>query len=207
MELTVCGFTAICSDPKDSTALGHFLEDERTLRKLKEQISIIRHTVLNLARYGCTENLVIKELELISKKLFLALKEEKRTLKDWPFSSRSRILNISKELNSTYESLMEVESETLRPKCSFTTELPAWENPEPPAKRAKLQERTPTTNHEENGGMDTVDNLTWSSTTFMDGLNTTKCSKSAIDTLIACPLKADMKTLLVNESGLPRTTD
>ena len=102
---------------------------------------------------------------------------------------------------------MEVENEILRPNATFTTELPAWENPEPPAKKAKLQEKIPTTSHEENGGMDTVDNLTWSSTTFMDGLNTTKCSKFVTDTLIACPLKADMKTLLVSESGLPRTTD
>lgn len=207
VELTCVVFTAICSDPKDSTALGKYLEDERTLRKLKERISIIRHTVLNLVWYGCTESLVLKELELISKRLFLALKEEKRTLKDWPFSSQSRISSILKELNITYESLMEVESEILRPRCTFTGEKRGSESPEPPAKKVKLQERQPTTSHEENGGMDTVDNLTWSSTTFMDGLNTTKCSKSAIDTPIESPLKEDMKTLLVLESGLPRTTD
>lgn len=206
MELTCVVFTAICSDPGDSQALGRFLEAERTLNLQKERISIIRHTVLNLARYGCTESLVIKELELISKKLFLALKEEKRTLKDWPFSSQSRLSNITKELESTYESLMEVENETLRPNATFTGEKPVWASLEPPAKKARLQERTPTTSHEESGGMDTVDNLTWSSTTFMDGLNMTNCSKSAIDTLIESQLKADMKTLLAKESGSPPTT-
>ena len=149
---------------------------------------------------------MLKELELISKRLFLALKEEKRTLKDWPFSSRQRTSNILKELNNTYESLMEVESEILRPSASSTGGKPVWASLEPPAKKAKLQEKIPTTSQEESGGMDTVDNLMWSSTTFMDGLNTTSSSKFAIDTLIESPLKADMKTLLVNESGLPRTT-
>lgn len=104
VELTCVVFTAICSDPGDSQALGRFLEDERTLNRQKERISIIRHTVLSLARYGCTESLVIKELELISKKLFLALKEEKRILKDWPFQFPVAFIKYFKGIKSSIRS-------------------------------------------------------------------------------------------------------
>lgn len=170
------------------------------MKELKELISKIRNTALKVAMYGNAEHPVLKELEQTSKRLFLSLKEEREALKTWPFSSQSRILSITRELNNTLESLMEIQNETLKRK-SFTfgdrLEL------ESPVKRARRASHlvTPTTSRVENGGMDTPDNRALLSMTSTDGSNTMSFSRSATDILTESLSKEDMKTSYLNIYG------
>ncbi len=192
--------SAICSDPNDSTAYEKYLEAEHTLKELKALISKIRNIALKVAMCGNAEHPVLKELEQTSKRLFLALKEERHALKHWPFSSQSRISSISRELNNTLESLMEIQNETLKRKCIIFGEQLA---PESPAKRAKkvayMEKRT--TNHVANGGMDTPDNPALLSMTSTDGSSTMSFSRSATDILTESLSKEDMKTSYLNIYG------
>lgn len=179
--------------------------DERTLRKLKGLISKIRNTVLKVVMSGHAENPHLKELEQTSKRLFLSLKEERETLKQWPFSSQQRILSITRELNNTLESLMELQNEISRQKCISFGDLQELENPEPPAKKARRLEK-PTTSQEGNGGTDTPDNPALLLMTSTDGSNTMSFSRSATDILTESLSKEDMKTSYLNIYGSQATT-
>ena len=143
---------------------------------------------------------MLKELELISKRLFLSLKEERETLKLWPFSSPQRISNIIKELNNTLELLMEIQNETLKRKSFTFGDRLELESPVKRAKRASLSVK-PTTSREENGGMDTPDNPALLSTISTDGSNTMSFSRSATDILTESLSKEDMKTSYLNIYG------
>lgn len=193
-------FTAICSDPNDSTAFGKYLEDVRILNELKVLILKIRNTALRVAMSGKAENPVLKELELTSKKLFLSLKEERETLKTWPFSSPARISSITKELNNTLESLMEIQNETSKRKSFIFGAQLAPENRGKRAKKASQLEK-PTTSHVVSGGMDTPDNPALLSMTSTDGSNTMSFSRSATDILTESLSKEDMKTSYLNIYG------
>ncbi len=149
---------------------------------------------------GNTELPVLKELEQISKRLFLSLKEEREALKTWPFSSLSRISSISKELNNTLESLMEIQNETLKRKSFTFGERLEQESPVKRAKRVAYMEKR-TTNHVGNGGMDTPDNPALLSMTSMDGSSTMSFSRSATDILTESLSKEDMKTSYLNIYG------
>lgn len=146
--------TATCTDPCDLDAQEKYFLDERTLRKLKGQIWKMRIIVQRVARSGYTDNRVLKELELISKKLFISLKEEKETFKNWPFSAQSRISNITKELEHSYECVLQLCQDPLRPSVITYGGHQEVENQEPPMKKQCLEEQS-TTSHEENGGTDT----------------------------------------------------
>ena len=200
MELVEVMFVAICTDPRDLTAYEKYSETVRTLSELKGQISKIRSIALKVAMYGKPESPVLKELEQISKRLFLSLKEERETLKLWPFSSPQRISNIIKELNNTLELLMEIQNETLKRKSFTFGDRLELESPVKRAKRASLSV-TPTTNHVENGGMDTPDNPALLSTISTDGSNTMSFSRSATDILTESLSKEDMKTSYLNIYG------
>lgn len=193
-------FIAICSDPNDSTAFEKYSEAGRTLKEQKELIWKIRNTALRLAMSGRMENPALKELEQISKRLYLSLKEERETLKQWPFSSLSRISSISRELNNTLESLMEIQNETLKRKSFTFGDRLELESPVKRAKKAALLV-TPTTSHAGNGGMDTPDNRALLSMTSMDGSNMTSFSRSATDILTESLSKEDMKTSYLNIYG------
>lgn len=193
-------FAAICTDPRDLTAYESYSATGRTLKELKERISKIRNTALKVAMYGKPESPVLKELEQISKRLFLSLKEERETLKLWPFSSQQRISSITKELNNTLELLMEIQNETLKRKSFTFGDRLELESPVKRAKRASLSV-TPTTSHAANGGMDTPDNPALLSMTSTDGSNTMSFSRSATDILTESLSKEDMKTSYLNIYG------
>ncbi len=193
-------FSAICTDPRDLTAYEKYSETGRTLKELKERISKIRNTALKVAMYGKPDHPVLKELEQISKRLFLSLKEERETLKLWPFSSQQRISSITKELNNTLELLMEIQNETLNGSLLRFGDRLELESPVKRAKRASLSV-TPTTSHAANGGMDTPDNPALLSMTSTDGSNTMSFSRSATDILTESLSKEDMKTSYLNIYG------
>lgn len=200
VSLIMCIFTAICSDPNDSTAYGKYLEAVRTLSELKGVILKTRNIALRVAMSGNADHPVLKELEQTSKRLYLSLKEEKETLKLWPFSSQSRISSIGKELNNTLESLMEIKNETLKRKSFTFGDLLEQESPVKRAKKAAPLER-PTTSRAGNGGMDTPDNPALLSMTSTDGSNTMSFSRSATDILTESLSKEDMKTSYLNIYG------
>ena len=170
------------------------------MKELKGLILRIRSIALRVAMSGNAEHPVLKELEQTSKRLFLSLKEERETLKTWPFSSRARISSIGKELNSTLESLMEIQNETLKRKSFTFGDRLELESPVKRARRAALSV-TPTTSHAVNGGMDTPDNPALLSMTSTDGSNTMSFSRSATDILTESLSKEDMKTSYLNIYG------
>lgn len=178
---------AILSNLQDLSELDQFSRDERTLKALKVLIIKTRSTALKVVTYGKPESPVHKELEQIFKLLYITLKEEKSTLKNWPFSARQRSLNITKAFENTLESVAQLLTEISIPMCLTFTESPVLESPEEPLPKRLLLEEEYITSQEENGGTDTSSKKTSSSTIFTDGLNTMKCSKSVIVTPTGSP--------------------
>lgn len=166
---TVRLFSVILSDPNDLTAFEKYSKEEHTLRKLKATINRIRSIALKIMISGHMENQLLKETEATSKLLYLLLKEEREALKQWPFSAPQRSLNLLKESENIFEQLINLTYGSGKQRFTSIGDHLVLGSLEEHSRKRKLTEERYTTNLEENGGMDTVDKKTSSSTTSMDG--------------------------------------